>query len=199
MPKSSNVLALTVILTSMVALLPAATPRPVLAQDPAVTFQSGIRSGAEIQVDQLGELLVQNTMIGETEKNLAGRIGRLEAAPREWPVSLQMTLVSREGIVSRFTSETAGLEVGKTYPTRRWISDARALTSRLVAPLKPAEFVIFRIGQWTVTDPDQRRVPRECREATHAVLISLVSTDRRFSGASGTGKTMALCLEAGDR
>ena len=86
---------------------------------------------------------------------------------------------------------------GSSGGTSRWITDPDGLTGVLVAPLKPAEFVIFRIGQKTVVEPGLRVVPRECRGTSHVLLASLVEARGRMAGPSGTGKTMATCLDAG--
>jgi len=130
-------------------------------------------------------------MIGETEKNLAdpARRGGL-------PVAMRVVLVDRRaGVIATYESQAIQSEPGTAYDASRWLTRPGALNEQLYAPLKPAEFVIFRIGQWTIVDAAARPVmPRECARSTHALLIGLVSRDKQFAGASGTGKTMAVCL-----
>ena len=159
-----------------------ATATRLGAQDVGLDLRGS--AGTEIQISEIGAFLQSNLMIGETEKNLA--------------VALRLDLLAREGgRISSWTSRTVELAPGRAYPTRRWITDPDGLTGRLVAPLKPAEFVIFRIGQKTVVEPGLQVVPRECRGSSHALLARLVESRGRMSGPSGTGKTMVVCLDAG--
>jgi len=100
-------------------------------------------------------------------------------------------------VVGEYKSEAIEVKGGKTYAGSTWITQPRVLNEKLVAPLKPAEFVIFRIGQKTIIKPGRPTIPLDCKDATHAVQITLVSNHERFSGDSGTGKTMGLCVNVG--
>lgn len=176
----------------------ATTPQVALGQGLGVTVRADVRPGTVIRSSELAGFLVSNLTIGETEKNLENPNVTRGAAARGWRVALRVELISREeGVVATYESHAVQIEPGKRYDAATWITQPGALDERLFAPLKPAEFVIFRIGQWTIDDPTDKRIPRECRDATYAVLITPVS-DRRFTGASGTGKTMlGLCLNGG--
>ena len=160
--------------------LPFVVAPPLQGQDIRVELRAS--AGTEIRIAEFGPFLQSNLTIGELEKNLEVRL---------------VLLAQEGGELSSWTSGTVELVPGRAYPTRRWITDADALTSQLVAPLKPAEFVIFRIGQKTLAEPGLRVVPRECRGTSHAVLATLVELRGRMSGPSGTGKTMVVCLDAG--
>ena len=142
------------------------------------------RARTAVQIAELGPFLQGNLMIGETEKNLT--------------LALRLDLVARDGTrVSSWRSDPVEMAPGRRYPTRRWIPDPKAVSDELaVAPLKPAEFVIFRIGQKTVVEPDFRGIPGECRDNSHVLMVSLVGPGR-LVGPSGTGKTMAVCLDVG--
>ncbi len=179
----------------VVALLWAAAPQPVHSQEVGLTLRRDLRPGTQLSGPQLGELLANTLMIGETEKNLAGSFGE-RAASRGRAYLLRVRLVSREGVLASYSSEAVATDPRERSDASRWIPRPRELGETLVAPLKPAEFVIFRIGQFTIEGPVRGSVPRVCEDATHALLIAL-EPNARNSGDSGTGKTMALCLNVG--
>jgi hypothetical protein len=166
-------------------------PQRALGQDLKLTLRPEARPGTRIPVEQLAAFLARNVMIGETEKNLANPPGRRGAATGTQPVALRMEMVSRSGVVATVESQNVRVEPGRTYAASTWITRTSALNDELVAPLKPAEFVIFRIGQWTATKP--RMMPRGCGDAAHAVLVSVVS---RVASA-GSGGALVLCLDGG--
>lgn len=181
------------------------TPGLAPAQEIEPRLNPAIESGTRIPVDRFGEFLVRSVMIGETEKNLAigeteknleigeteKNVLRRDADPRTgWPVALRIELVSREGgMLGGFDSEAIRMEPGKTYDISAWISGSDALDDVLIAPLEPAEFVIFRIGQKTITGT--RSMPKECGDATHAVLVAPRNADSRSDG-----QALALCFDA---
>jgi hypothetical protein len=158
---------------------------------------SDIRSDAEIATDRLGTYLIGNLAIGETEKNLVVEGGSRTAAARNLPLALQVDLVSdADGVIASYRSEYVDFPPERDRNLAAWFPRPEELNDALAAPLKPAEFVIFRIGQKTVINGLGREtVPRQCGPVTHALLVTMVSRQQEFSGSSGTGKTMALCLE----
>jgi hypothetical protein len=163
---------------------------------PPAWIAKDIRPGAEIHIDQLGTFIANNLAIGETEKNLAGS-AKGDAAPRDWVLSLRADLISRErGVIANFASEAVEVSPGGTYPASKWFRNTKAFNSALAEPLKPSEFVIFRIFQKTIVKGvGPKIIPRACGGAPYAVLVTIESGGNQFAGASGTGKTMALCFE----
>ena len=169
-----------VVAIAVFALVAPQMASPLLGQD----FDLRVRAGTTVQVAELGSFLQGSMYIGETEKNLS--------------LALRLDLMTAEGQrLSSWTSEPVDVVAGRGYRGRSWITDAGAVTGRMVAPLRPAEFVVFRIGQKTVVDGGARGVPRECRGSSHVLFVSLGGARELFSGPSGTGKTMAVCLDAG--
>lgn len=184
--------------TVIIGALIASVPLPVSGQAMEISLRSDVRQGAEIRADQLGTFLATRLMIGETEKNLTNPNVRRGATSGGWPVALRVELVGRRsGVVASSESQAVQSVRGVAYEGSRWISRPGGLNEQLFAPLKPAEFVIFRIGQKTLVDTGRPGVPRECEGATHALLITLVSRDERFAREAGSGKTLAVCLTGG--
>jgi hypothetical protein len=127
------------------------------------------RPGTVIGADELGVFLA---------KSITAKFG---ADMRPLSVNLRLEMISRDKrITGKFESKAVKVEPGKTYNGSKWIAQPQVLNKKLAAPLKPAEFVIFRIGQWTVTDPGRPAIPSQCQDATHAVRILLVSDGRLF-------------------
>lgn len=176
-------------------LLLTVAPDPVPGQEVELALRADAVSDTRVPIERLGEFLGRNVMagmhdgsraIGETEKNLV----RGTAETEQRAVALRLDLISREGgILGVFDSKSVRLEPGKRYPASEWIPRSAAI-GEVFAPLKPAEFVIFRIGQKTISGT--RTMPRECENATHALLVT-----PRYADESAAGEALALCFDAG--
>jgi len=133
------------------------------------TLKINARPGTEIGADELGVFLA---------KSITAKFG---TDMRPLSVKLRLEMISREKrFTGKFESKAIKVEPGKTYNGSKWIDQPHVLNEKLAAPLKPAEFVIFRIGQWTISDPGRPAIPSQCQDATHAVRILLVSDGRLF-------------------
>jgi hypothetical protein len=158
----------------LIALL-LAVPRPALGQSVDMTVRA--RPGTRIPVDQLAAFVARTVMIGETEKNLS--------------VAFRMESITRErGVVATVESGPVRMEPGRAYSASAWITQPDEFNSALAAPLKPAEFVIFRIFQ--KTDPRSPAIPPTCRTATSALRLTLVSGRSVASDGS-----LVLCFDQG--
>lgn len=175
-------------------LLLTVAPDPVPGQEIELALRADAMSDTRVPIERLGEFLARNLMvgvhdarraIGETEKNLVR--GTAETGRS---VALRLDLISRKGgTLTVFDSKTVRLEPGTRYPASEWIPHPAAIGD-VFAPLKPAEFVIFRIGQKTIAGT--RTMPRECGDATHALLVT-----PRYADDSAAGEALALCFDAG--
>lgn len=172
------------------------SPRQSSGQQVDLTLSAEVATNTKVSVERLGEFLARNLVItasaeersiGETEKNLIRRT----ADDRQRPVALRIELISRQGgMVTHFDSKAVQLKPGEKYHASRWIPRPAALGEVVAASLRPAEFVVFRIGQ--KTNAGTRTIPRGCGDATHAVLVA-----PRFADGSDAGGALALCFDGG--
>lgn len=187
--------ALTLVLFAAFAGTAANPPRGQAATNPEPGWiYRDIRTGTEVAVEQLGTYLTENLAVGSVG---AADTGNREIRPPSWDFALHVDLVSRvHGVIASYVSQAVAVSPGHDYRVASWFPKPRDLNQALAAPLKPAEFVIFRIGQKTVVKGDRlHTVPRECGSAEYALLVSMSRPGQGPPDSGGTGKTMAVCLE----
>ncbi len=169
-------------------LLLAGTPGQASGQEADVEISLQAEPGTRISAERLGDFMARSIVIGapvgkrsigETEKNLVS-------------IALRIELISREaGMITGFDSETVRLKPGHNYGASSWIPRPRALDDVLVAPLRPAEFVIFRIGQKTIAGT--RTIPKGCGDTAYALMIIPRFSERRVEA----DESLALCFDGG--
>jgi hypothetical protein len=158
------------------------------------------RPGTEIRVDQLGAFLAQSTTVSVDPEMPA------------LSVTLLVEMTSREaGVVGRYASkpvEVAGSKMLAVSTSRRTAPNLGLWTPQQLAPnlglWTPQELApnlgLWVLGAGTLRAPNlglwdrrQGALPRECRDATLAVRVSLVSDDERFH--EPTAKHICLTAE----
>ena len=101
-------------------------------------------------IANLERSLTRTTQFANSEPNgeeLWGRVRqRIEASlSNEW---------KNGAIVGNSAEQAYHVRCDRTTITQADLDNGRLICVVGVAPLKPAEFVIFRIGQWTRREPD---------------------------------------------
>jgi len=139
------------------------TPQLAFGQDeetiPVLVIKA--RTGTEIQGDAFGEFIGKNLSV------------RFWTDMRPLSVKLRLEMILRdEGVIEKYESEAVEVKGGESYPGSKWVTQKDRHEIGFGEDLK------FTIVGVVVINHEEQYIPRECKDATHAVRMMLVSDSR---------------------